>query len=469
MFAPVIQIQAVPANWNPIYNYCYIPAFKRYYFINDWRWLNGIWECELVIDVLASFKTEIGNMTEYIERSSYEFDEYVVDTAYATTADVRCKRTLLTTHYSPAWGSGFYIIGIISNESTATQGAITYYQMTATEFARLRAYLMSDTFLQAQGLVNLADFIPADATKVIYNPFQYVVSCKWFPFDPSAIPASYKDAVTRISFGWWDTGTGFTANRLKASCPVYDFTESYSVTQHPQISRGVWLNRSPYTQRIIRYEPFGDIFVTDDLIKTGSEIRTRVIVDFITGIAILEVSIYTLVDVAAENTIIARESQDISVDIQLAQIGRDYYGAQATQFKNKMYEFNNLVGTDIDISSLGAAAASGFKAGAMIGQMQSYDTYVAKGDYLKASAPQLLTNGVNGSLSCFVPQNYLYEFFYIIEEDDNDHIGRPLASLRQINTIPGFIMVKNADVALNCFEAERSLIKQFMKSGFYFE
>ena len=63
IFNPGLVIRAVPAGWNPIWNYAYIPAFDRYYFINNWTWLNGVWGCSLVCDVLASFKSEIGSLT----------------------------------------------------------------------------------------------------------------------------------------------------------------------------------------------------------------------------------------------------------------------------------------------------------------------------------------------------------------------------------------------------------------------
>lgn len=471
MFTPTIDVKDIPVAWAPIWNYCYIPAFGRYYFVNNWTWLNGIWEATCICDVLASHKTTIGNMSEYIARSSYEFDEYIMDTAYLATADVRYNRIALTTHYNAQWNGGFYVIGIINSESTATQGAITYYQMTAAEFAHLRAYLLSDNFLTSQGLVNLADFIPADATKVIYNPFQYIASCKWFPFAAGAISSSYKTSVSQIEFGWWNTGTGFSAYRINANCPLYEITETYTLTSHPQISRGVWLNRSPYTRRFLRYMPFGDITITDDQVKAGSKVRTHVYVDFITGVAILEVSIDNSTQSSSDVCLIAREAQDISVDIQLAQIGKDYYGAQATRVESRMYEFNNLVGAagGIDLSSIGAAAQSGFNLGSKISMMRDYEQYVATGNYLKAGAPQLLTSGTNGSLACFAPSNYIYEFFYMIEDDNNSHIGRPLSAVRTIKNIPGFIMVKHPDVAMNCFETERSLITQFLQNGFFYE
>ena len=473
MSAPTLIIKDVSADWSEIWNYCWIPKFKRYYFVNNWRWLNGVWECDLVIDVLASFKIEIGNMSEYVARSSYTFDSDIVDTSYASTAQVSVQKTILTTGYYPAWNSGFYVIGIISKESNATQGAICYYQMTSTQFARLRAYLLSDTFLTDQGLTNLADFIPADATKVIYNPFQYIVSCKWFPFADTAIPNNYKTSVSSISFGWWNTGTGFSANRIHSDCPVYDASNYYAFHNHPQSARGNWLNRYPYSQRIVKFPPFGDIVLSDDIIYTNrnSELKTRLIVDFITGISYLELELVNNRNtVYEEHLVIARESQDLSVDIQLAQVGRDYYGAQATNIKNKIYEFNATWGSaDLVTEDLGKALSSGAKMGVSLGQMEAYDTYVATDSYLKANAPQVITSGANGSISGFVQQAYLIEYFYYIENDDNDHIGRPLSQVQTLKNIPGFIMIKNADVAINCFENERALIKSFMSSGFFYE
>ena len=51
----------VEVSFNPIeYNYCYIPALKRYYFINDYRIIrNALFGISLKIDVLETYKTQI--------------------------------------------------------------------------------------------------------------------------------------------------------------------------------------------------------------------------------------------------------------------------------------------------------------------------------------------------------------------------------------------------------------------------
>lgn len=50
------------------YNYAYIQAFGRYYFINDIKSIrNNLWELSMHVDVLMTYKNEIGNCTAIID------------------------------------------------------------------------------------------------------------------------------------------------------------------------------------------------------------------------------------------------------------------------------------------------------------------------------------------------------------------------------------------------------------------
>lgn len=467
--SPSLIINSVPAAWNPMWNYCYIPAFDRYYFINNWTWLNGVWECSTICDVLASFKMSIGNMSEYVMRSSAESDGLIEDTAYIAKAQVTTNMQQLPEFYVRAMTAGFYVVGIIGKDSTATQGAITYYQMTPTEMARLREYMLSDTFLTDQGLRNLTDFVPADATKVIYNPYQYIVSCQWFPFPLTAIDASFKTSVSTINFGWWNTGTGFTAYRINANAPVYTRSEDITVPSHPQIARGEYLNHAPYTERILRMTPFNEVQIPDQYIESGDHITLELQCDFITGMAAL------LLYIKDSNNVIkmlaARQTTKLGVDIQLAQVGADFLGARTEFINQKAGLVEGIKGSlsKVDLSSYWAMVGSaGMALGESLIQKDIYDIN-SMNSYMKAAAPQLLTSGSNGSMLLFAQNNYICTTFYIITDEDNAQLGKPLCKIRTLNTIPGYITVMNPDVSLPCFEAERSLIIQFLTSGFFYE
>lgn len=70
---PVVKLKSK----TPIlFNYGYIPDFKRYYFINNIIIEpNGIYTLELNVDVLESFKDDILNCYGYIKQSN-NINEY---------------------------------------------------------------------------------------------------------------------------------------------------------------------------------------------------------------------------------------------------------------------------------------------------------------------------------------------------------------------------------------------------------
>lgn len=58
---PIILVEL---NEIANYNYCYIPNFKRYYFITDITVIRtGLYAISLSVDVLESFKSDIKNLS----------------------------------------------------------------------------------------------------------------------------------------------------------------------------------------------------------------------------------------------------------------------------------------------------------------------------------------------------------------------------------------------------------------------
>lgn len=474
MVSPVLLIKDIPAAWNPIWNYCRIPEFSRYYFVSDWRWINGVWECSCAVDVLATYKTQIGETEQYILRSSFTFDGNIIDTAYATKTEVRTGIANIPSFFENQLDNGFYVVGVIGSYMTATQGAITYYQMDASQLATLRNFLMSDNFLQAAGLSNLTDFVPMDAIKVIYNPFQYIASCQWFPFPASAIPADQKVSTNTINFGWWTVNV--SAYALKANLRSYVRQGSMRTVFHPQsLTRGDYLNKNPYSSVVLRYPPFSEVEIPLQYFRPNSddELQIELSVDFITGLAYMNLYSLNMDEVPAVRTMhLARMSTKLSIDIQLAQVGADYLAQHTQQIINKanwdISSVNTMNGGINLLDPIGSLINTGVNTMNLLSMEKSYqasdlDSYVRNG------APQLITGGSNGSLAAFQQQPVLCYTYYILVDENKDHIGRPLCAIEQISDIPGFIMVQNPDIDIPCMLQERSLIVQYMAGGFYYE
>ena len=106
LISPVIELEYNPDN-IPKYNYAYIEAFERYYFINNIVFDRGLWILSLGVDLLASYKDDIINSRQYVIRSSSNKNEYLIDTFYNTyrsgLLDEFYKSNYIRTvqHYNP--------------------------------------------------------------------------------------------------------------------------------------------------------------------------------------------------------------------------------------------------------------------------------------------------------------------------------------------------------------------------------
>ena len=74
---PVFNISASDV---PQFNYVYIPAFNRYYFVVELTSMNyNLWRLSLKCDVLMTYKDGIKALNAFVERNESQFDENIVD------------------------------------------------------------------------------------------------------------------------------------------------------------------------------------------------------------------------------------------------------------------------------------------------------------------------------------------------------------------------------------------------------
>lgn len=481
ILAPTIIVKNAPAQISTAWNYIFIAEFQRYYFIRNWTWLNGVWQVDGVVDVLATYKTDIGNMSEYVLRSASESNGQVIDLQYPTTAETRVNATDLSIGASnlpsflTIYGMGYYVLGVISNDPSSSMGAVTYYQMSASQLADLKAYMMSDTFLNDQALdvQTVVDILPVELLKTLYDPFKYICSCTWMPFPIGDIPSSLKTSAA-IAFGWWeptDAGTNITGYRLNPNGYVKTYSERFPVYGHPQrFDRGVYLDHAPFADRMLYYPPYGSVPINDDSIIGGDFIRIEINVDMILGDSVLTVYHDRPIGQDTYNNmgVLARVSAPLGVSIQLAQTSVDVEGtvsAVALNFANNSIKtFEGSMGKYFG-GDVGKVLQSGV------------DTLVAApgnalsalGDAIGNPVGQLQTSGTNGSIAQYTVHPYFVQKWRIVADDDNTQKGRPLCQVKTLNTLSGFMMIDTPDISLSCMEPERQQIAAFMSGGFFFE
>lgn len=417
------------------FNYCYLPTFSRYYWVKNWTYSDGLWNASLTVDTLASYRDRIGNSTEYVTRSSAQYDGTISDGLYPASAKVQSVTTAFQGGFAETISGGFFVIGFIAKAANSI-GAVTYVVMTPGNAKKLSAKLLTDVSYLSIDNTEISDSL----TKVLFNPYQYIVSCNYFPFGIAEL-AAHLPLVSSVDVGWWSVDIpcwilGEDNNKLTKSVSV-------SIPKHPQaVSRGGYCNASPYTDYTIFLQPFGVIPLDASKLWGAVTLSIQYMVDLFTGDSILR--IFT-----DSNHLVHETTAKLGVPIQLSNITFDIPSG------------GGLLQTGV------AAAFGGLQAALSGGSFSDVGNGILNA--AQATNADVASTGATGSTIAFDSVPYMVARFKILVDDNNDDHGRPLCRRVQISSIPGYIMVDDPDIALAATAEEIDSVKSYMKNGFFYE
>ena len=417
------------------YNYMYVQNWDRYYWIESWTYDKGIWLATCSIDPLASWRNSIGDMTEYVLRSSYAFDGDIVDTTYPLQAETEVVQNFLPDWSISSGATGCHVVGIVG-----ANGLVEYYRIdNLPEFG---AYMFGtnpnstlwdeiiadDPGVQAGGYPSFM--------KAQFNPLQYVVSCIWYPF---TIPTS--GSKVHVYFGYFDSG--YQAYKINRSSYGL-FSSRIPLHNHPQYTRGRYLNYAPYTRLRLSALPWGevDLDTTKFSNKPTNHIYLTAMLDPVTG----STKLYVMN--GDSETILVLVGQ-IGVTEQLSQVLKD-----------------NLATVTGGLSAI--AGVTQAAAGNILGGIATAVSGI--GNAVTAQYPDVSTTGTNGARIAVCPTNIWVTITHqlIVEEDRPNH-GRPLCERRQLSSLPGYLVISDPDVSIPATKDEIEAIRNFMVSGFFYE
>ena len=422
------------------YNYASIVYWQRYYYITDWKYINGLWECYLTVDVMASFKSEIGNTSSYIIRSASQYNGDISDSFYpATTVCAITKQQISSDIYHTTIPSGCFVVGIINkSQNTNKMGAVVYYALSGQDMGNLMNYLFSDSIYQ-QANISSAE-ITDGLYKSLVDPFQYISSCMWFP-----VPTSTLGSTTEtITVGYWNTN--ITGTVVTYVTKEIGFKSNSAIARHPQIARGAYMDHAPYTKLTAYYPPFGEIPIDTTYLQYGANnyLYGKMFIDFITGLADCYITItngYDTDTTADPYKYMTMRSGQIGVPIQISQVLTDYLST-----------LQNGVGA---ISNL------------FTGNLGGVFNNIISG--VQNSMPKVSSLGSNGSLIEIITPPYLVVEHYQVVDENLTEFGRPLCNTRTISTLSGYIQCGEDDHSFSGTKSENEEINRNLKEGFFYE
>lgn len=413
----------------PAFNYAFIDAFGRFYRVEKWTWDGRLWVAEMSGDPLGTFKSYIGASTQYVLRSASSADIDVVDMFYPTKggAVVAQNGVILDTTLYGDISVGCYILGIINNDSGAI-GSVSYYVFNNVQLRSLCDALFSST----SWLGEISD-ITEELLKSLFNPFQYIVSCYWFPFLVTGTSTS------TLKFGWWDLSV--SCKKLSTSTEIIN--GHVDIPKHPS---GGYMMQAPYSHYELMFGSFGRISIPPALLYNYDELQITFRIDLVSGIGRLSLS-YDGNEAHAFSTYDA----GVGVPIQLAQVMRDYMGIATSTVGG----IGSVLGS-LATGNIGGAIINGSAAIANIGD---------------SLMPDVSTAGQNGTTIAWVVSPFLQLTYYNTTGKDPARFGSPLCKLVTISTLSGFIMTRNAhmDTIPIATAEEIREIENYMDSGFFYE
>lgn len=442
---PVIVLDLPSKSTFTKYTYAYIEDFGRYYFVRDMTADGLLWDVSLVCDVLATYKTEIGSSSMYVLRSAAAYDGRIIDTFYPIMTyhtDVNTTATNPmngTTSGIPSVGNGMFIIGVVGSGQASTPnayGSILYYGMRQSALYRLLDALMNDAIVTDEGFD--FDEMSQALQKSIIDPLSFIKSCMWLPVSDTDVWPNHPDPMNAQSvhvFDW--TFSLFQTYPLKAEPPQVTDTVELAITAHPQAStKGSYLNVEPFTKIQLVYPPFGAFELDTAALSNQSAVVCETFLDLITGIGILRVK------GKESGKILINTKSQIGVDIQLAQITKDYVSSamQGVAAASDAWKFN-----------FGGAAEN------------------AIGSAVAAYKPLVSTVGGSGGFSELNGKVELQQTFFYQVDEDNSHAGRPLCEIRTLSSLSGYQQIMDGDIPINGTAGEQAAIKAYLESGYFYE
>lgn len=511
------------------YNYVYVPAFHRYYWVtdcvNDHKFV--YYYCR--VDVLASYYNDFKDTFQYVSRSATRASSWIKDTYYPPTLKKDFSFHKFVGASNPFAelnnvDGGVFIVGVVNGKTDDTTpeqiGGITYYVLTHSQIRNLMNSLVGDASFMSD---NVVFGITKSIMKDLINPLDWIACSYYLPIPLSEFSnRTYVDAATGIVCGRWTmpnmSGTYPVLKERAKSWFIRVYANSYTLDHHPQYSsHGAYMDTAPFTERILRTGPWGDITLdTDELVyRTGNDIYMTIDCDFM-GNAILRIT----TGVNDEGCVLYQGLANISVPFRLNQIMDDRVGLA----KKELNELTSGIQAGVSIAAPAMGGGLGSTAGGTIGSStnsgsgmghsisgeigkrdsdiysrswsssaSSYESaYQASnsraaaadignisgsmGSYANSAIdtrthmPKHMSSGSVGSFCNLRKVFEIDSYFTYATENMVNLVGRPLCESVKISDLTGFCMVLNPIVGgIAATITELEMLKRQMADGFFIE
>lgn len=420
------------------YNYARIADFGRYYWIQNWTYQDRQWICELSVDVLASWKTEIGAAEKYVLRSASLWDNNIFDTFYPASADERKSVVSKPTNWAQLFASGYYVSNISGYDNRNAALGVALFQQDPAQADNMLKLAYDDIYAIANANTQVTDvetaiqWLGEMTIKATSDLWRYINSMMWFPFNFEAVSLNPPD----IYLGVIQAGKG---QPIVLGLRTFNYTlDLPSWTQSPP----VWKACAPFVSYTLDFMPFGTVQLDSLAVVNAGSVYVTVTVDAFTGVGIMRVFAGT----DATGLLLATRSAQVGVPVQI--------GGQAVDLGDALQIAGVSGRAALTAETMGGAtlaAASGIASAAL------------------ALVPDAVTAGQTGNIAAISDTVNLRIRRLMPADEDPVEYGQPLCSVVEISDLSGFVLCRDGDISAPATEGELNAISNYLTGGFFYE
>lgn len=449
---------------------------NRYYFVdNKVIGTNKVFELHCSLDHLATFKSNVGGTTAYIEYAQTGYNPNIVDGRISTEYEMRSKViTSAITAINPSLdiSYGTFIVQVkgcknqngISTETPEvvynTGGVITY----AMDYTAFQNFAEKFCNLQYSSEISINTLLE-DLQKQMGSYYNAIVRCYFLPihFNNTFNNEYYKQTTGDGYKGFYIGNYAFTiSSGIRVVLPFQSY--AYQLIEIPlELYYTDWRNKSPYTNISLFLPFYGSVSLNvDDYLKAGvNTITIDVRLDYKTGdIEYQIVNPFTEVEPSLRPYEVY--TCNICADIPLVQQQRDGISS-----------INSIFGVMSNTIGLGASIVTG----SGMGIAQSTNGLASSLFNSYVDMNKRTFTGITNTSSIVINNSHdnviklaIYTHNTVVEPlSIASTQGIPTQRQDLISNHSGYIQCRNASIDGNMMDSERQTLNNFLNGGFYYE
>ena len=435
MLKPVIELALTTTpNWN----YCYIQAWNRYYWITDKTFDSGIWYITCKVDPLASGKSDILGSSALVLYSSSNYNLDILDRRLCGKGSfTRAKSEQIMSgvvSQSTSGPGGMFGLRVVNDAADIATGASVTYYLSIAQMRVLTAEIYSQ---------NVWDQL----VQYFTNPLDAIIECWYIPF-------TFTGYITGGTYSNVKIGT-YTSRASGMTIANTDLALSYQTAQLTLPNNyGDFRDMEPYSSYTMFFPYCGSKSLDSTLIYKDTIINVDYSVDFNSGD--IQAIVYN-----SQNMVVTDFSGNCKISLPMGHM------------ESRLKQIGGVVSGATQIAA-GAASEGPLAALAIVGGVANVVGSIA------APKNYNTMGGMSGSiLGCALGNDSLrWQYIRIVKQmqDLTDtpanmraRMGNALNAVVSLSTLTGYVQTLGASVAGSWTDAELTEINAALDSGIYIE